>query len=280
MDYEMFRYQNASDTFIITHRKALSHHMPAQHFHSTYELYYLVSGERRFFIKDRILEIREGELVLIHPNVLHRTTNAEMPKHERIIINFHEDFLMRQKSLSVHPLDSLLEEEFTAIRFSPSHRSIYAEELLRKMLQEVQEEKTGFEIYVQTLLLQLLIDLSRYLEENQLKPQPYNSPVHDRMTEIVRYINENYTRNITLPNLAERFYISPYYLSRAFKETTGFSFVEYLNTVRIKEAIKLLKGSRLKVNKIAEKTGFGSITHFGRVFKQITGHPPLYYRKP
>ncbi|MNJ41043.1 Bifunctional transcriptional activator/DNA repair enzyme AdaA [compost metagenome] len=79
--------------------------------------------------------------------------------------------------------------------------------------------------------------------------------------------------------LAEKFYVSPYYLSRFFKEATGFTFVEYVNSVRINEATKLLERSSLKVNLIAKKVGFGSVTHFGRVFKSVTGHAPLYYRK-
>jgi YesN/AraC family two-component response regulator len=73
--------------------------------------------------------------------------------------------------------------------------------------------------------------------------------------------------------------VSPYYLSRFFKEATGFTFVEYLNSVRIKEAKRLLERSSMKVKLISRKVGFGSVTHFGRVFKLVTGHTPLYYRK-
>ncbi|MOA45630.1 Bifunctional transcriptional activator/DNA repair enzyme AdaA [compost metagenome] len=103
--------------------------------------------------------------------------------------------------------------------------------------------------------------------------------MHERMSEIVQFINSHYTEELSLHLLADKFYVSPYYLSRFFKEATGFTFVEYLNSVRIKEAKKLLLRSSMKVNLIAKHTGFGSVTHFGRVFKQITGHTPLYYRK-
>jgi len=103
--------------------------------------------------------------------------------------------------------------------------------------------------------------------------------MHDRISEIVRYINQHYMEEISLPRLAEKFYVSLYYLSRFFKEATGFTFVEYVNSVRIAEAKKLLEQSSMKVNSIAKRVGFGSVTHFGRVFKSVTGHAPLYYRK-
>lgn len=275
---EIFNYKNEASTFSISNRKALSHNMPENHFHSTYELFYLVSGERRFFIKDRTIIIKEGDLVLIQPNILHRTTNANLPEHERIIINFHKDFLMHQNSAVFQVLHLLFEKEYLVISLSPHHRS-YVEDILRRILLEVQQKNTGFEIWSQTLILQLLIYSCRFIEQNNIEPLTYISPIHERMSEIVRFINEHYTQDLSLHYLSEQFYISPFYLSRAFKEATGFTFIEYLNSVRIKEAKKLLEHSSIKVNKIAERVGFGSITHFGRVFKEITGHAPLYYRK-
>ena len=279
MNDEIFSYKNEGDTFSISNRRALSHNMPYNHFHSNYELFYLVSGERCFFIKDRTIIIKEGDLVLIRPNILHRTTNADLPKHERVIVNFDEDFLAPQNSSFFQVLHSLFEREYIIINLSLHHRS-YVEDVLRKILLEVQQKNTGFEMYSQTLILQLLVYSCRFVEQNNINPLVYLSPIHERMSHIVRFINEHYIQDLNLHYLSEQFYISPFYLSRAFKEATGFTFIEYLNSVRIKEAKKLLESSSLKVNKIAERVGFGSITHFrGRVFRKITGHAPLYYRK-
>lgn len=252
--------------------------MPSNHFHSTFELFYLVSGERCFFIKDRTLQIKEGDLVLVQPNVLHRTTNAGLPEHERIIVNFQEDFIAMQKFFLSQVLRQIFDKEYTVISLSPQHR-IHVEDLLQQIQQEVQGQNTGFEVYVKTLVLQILVYVCRLLEQNSVKPLAYSSPIHEKVSEIARYINSHYSQNLSLHYLADRFYISPYYLSRIFKEVTGFTFVEYLNSVRVKEAKKLLEISNLKVNVIAEKVGFGSITHFGRVFREITGHAPLHYRK-
>jgi len=273
-----FHYDNGSDTFLVSHRMALSHHMPTSHFHSTFEIYYLMSGRREFFIKDRTLVTGEGDVVIIAPNVLHRTTNAERPKHERLIVNMHEQYMAAPDGSHMEALRPLFENEYLVFKSSLQERQAVSS-LAHGILKEMQDRKPGFEMYARTLVLQLLMICCRNAGQPWTEPPASPSPMHDRISEIVRYINQHYMEEVSLPRVAEKFYVSPYYLSRFFKEATGFTFVEYVNSVRITEAKKLLEQSSMKVNLIAKRVGFGSVTHFGRVFKSVTGHAPLHYRK-
>lgn len=278
MVQEICNYTNETKTFSVSYRKQQSHNMSTNHFHDNYELFYLISGERRFFIKDRTIVINEGDLVLIKPNILHKTNNSTQTTHERIIVNFSESFLTTSIEVLRDNLKLLFEDEYIIIHFSPTDR-IHIEENLQWLIKEVTKKNIAYEIYSSTLLMQLLIYCSRFIKENSMKSLDYISPIYERVSDVVRYINKNYYKDLNLQFLSDKFYISPYYLSRVFKEVTGFTFIEYLNSVRIKEAIKLLQDSKLKVNIIVEKVGFGSVTHFGRVFKELTGHAPLFYRK-
>jgi YesN/AraC family two-component response regulator len=275
---EILNYNNENKTFLLSYRRRESHNMPSNHFHSNYELYYLYSGERQFFIKDRTILAKQGDLVLIKPNILHKTSNSILPNHERIIINFAEKLLSNSTEPIAESFYPLFDKEYTIISFSPSDR-IEVEKYFNHIIKETLKKDTAFDIYSTTLLLQLLIYCCRFLKENNTTTFQHLSPIHERISEVVRYINQNYNKELSLQFLSETFFISPYYLSRAFKEATGFTFIEYLNSLRIKEAIKLLQDTNLKVNVIVQKVGFGSITHFGRVFKEVTGHAPLYYRK-
>ncbi|MGB3986308.1 MAG: helix-turn-helix transcriptional regulator, partial [Limnochordia bacterium] len=72
---------------------------------------------------------------------------------------------------------------------------------------------------------------------------------------------------------------SQYYLSRMFKTVTGLTLIEYLNTIRIQEAQKLLADENLSITEIASLVGYDSQTYFGRMFKRITGLTPREYRK-
>ncbi|WP_072331841.1 MULTISPECIES: AraC family transcriptional regulator [unclassified Paenibacillus] len=272
------QFANDQGTFSVSHRKAQSHHMAANHFHSTYEIFYLMSGKREFFIKDRTIIVSEGDVVIISPNILHRTTNTEKPRHERLIINMHESCMGTVNGSYREALQPLFEKEYLVVRRSLHDRGSL-EALARMLMQEMLDRRSGFEMYAQTLAMQLLIVCCRHIQQDSAEPLEAPSPMHERMSEVARYINEHYMEELTLDFLAQTFFVSPYYLSRCFKEATGFTFVEYLNSVRIKEAKKLLEQSAMKVNLIAKKVGFGSVTHFGRVFKSVTGQVPLFYRK-
>lgn len=83
-------------------------------------------------------------------------------------------------------------------------------------------------------------------------------------------INESYAEPLSLQGLAERFYVSPYHLSRTFKEATGFTFTDYVNLTRIKEAQRLLRETALSVTEVAAASGFDNFSHFGKTFKNIT----------
>jgi YesN/AraC family two-component response regulator len=155
----------------------------------------------------------------------------------------------------------------------------FIETLLNKMLQENSKNNIGCETYIKISLIELLIFINRLSLKPQTRYLEYPSALHKKISEVAKYINSNFKETITLNELSKVFHVSPFYLSRTFKEVTGFTFIEYLNSIRIKEAQRLLVKSSLSVTEIGESTGFESSTHFGRVFKNITKTSPLQYRK-
>jgi YesN/AraC family two-component response regulator len=92
------------------------------------------------------------------------------------------------------------------------------------------------------------------------------------------YINENHAERLSLDKLATVTCMNKYKLCRLFKERHKFGFVEYLNGVRIKKAVELLKNPDLSVTDIAFTVGYGSIQHFERVFNKFYGISPKAYR--
>ncbi|HYH01767.1 MAG TPA: AraC family transcriptional regulator [Bacillota bacterium] len=271
-------YQNPDRSFRFAINRSVGHYnMSRYHLHDHLELYYLLTGERYYFIKDRTFLVKKGDLVLIGPRILHKTMDTGVPDHQRILIYFQEGF-----TASLSPdLAVLLNEIFTAqplLRLSISGQN-HLEYLFQQMCNEVRELHAGTETMLQAYLLQLLVNAVRFRAQHQTQAFEHPSPMHKKISEIVQYINENYAEPLNLTAVAGRFFISSYHLSRSFKEATGFTFVEYLNSVRVKEAQRLLRESDFKVIRIAEQVGFGSIAHFGRVFKTLTGHSPLDYRK-
>ena len=126
-------------------------------------------------------------------------------------------------------------------------------------------------------LYEMFMELSRYVETKV-------SPMADRALEKIdlacRYIQENCTSgDISLDTVAGYIGFSPCYFSRLFKQTTHYSFVDYLNLQRVKQAQTLLNDSSLNVTEISYQAGFKSISTFNRVFRQCRGCSPSEYRK-
>lgn len=256
-----------------------ANNMPMNHYHNHYEIYYQLNGERYYFIKDRTYLVRKGDLVLINLNDLHKTSMADTPTYERILINFKRDFLsdLENTEDNFHLL-SCFTAENSLIRLNMAEQT-FVETLLYKLIKENDQSSIGSGIYLKILLAELLIFISRYLLQHSSKQFDYPNSLHKKISEIAKYINNNYNHKLTLKEISNTFYLSPYYLSRSFKEVTGFTFIEYINSIKVKEAQRFLRESRLNITEISEKVGFESSTHFGRVFKSITGFSPLNYRK-
>lgn len=251
--------------------------MSSNHFHNTYELFYLIEGERRFFINDSLTTIRKGDLVLIQPNILHKSTSAVLSNYERFAVYF--DVSVIKPYLGINSsLDFLLNNEYVIISLSEQEQ-ILIEDLFNNLINDIKKKANAYELSLLIFLLQMLTKCCRCPNTKTPSFFKSKSTKHSRIMDIALFINNNYYKKLTLQFLSNTFFISQFYLSRVFKETTGFTISEYINNVRIKEAVKLLQDTKLNVRIISSKVGFGSITHFGRVFKETTGNPPLYYRK-
>lgn len=269
---------NTSSVLIVEQMKRdRPFNMDSEHMHDTYEIYYLLSGERYYYIHDRVYALQAGDLVFIHKNRLHRTSSKGGVKHERILIDFDDSCLRFAEGMGLEMLPLLNGDSFL-LRLNAQEQGRVTD-LLFTMLQEQKEERLLNLFYLQTLLVQLLILLGRIREEQAENLKPESNEIQQRVYAIVEFLNERYAQKLKLDEIARHFFISPTYLCRIFKETTGFTIVEFLNHVRVREAQARLIHTNWKITRVAEETGFDNIAHFGRVFKKITSRSPLQYRK-
>ena len=101
----------------------------------------------------------------------------------------------------------------------------------------------------------------------------------DIIAEVKEYIASNYTKDISMVEAAELFYVNPYYLSHLFKKKTGVTFQSYLTNLRIERAKKLLEDTDMKIYEICEFSGYSNNNHFIKIFTKIVGIKPSEYRK-
>ena len=180
----------------------------------------------------------------------------------------------------LHDLKTTAGRDFSRL-FAPGERTVlYApvqwtsriRTLLEMMSSAMDEQDYPGPLY---LLLILHYVEQECFAESSAVARPRNETVE----QICAYLAANYQQKLSLTEVAARFYISPYYLSRLFRRVTGQSIVDYINARRIEAAQKLLETTELSIGSVAEQTGFASAAHFRRVFRETMGVGPLQYRK-
>ena len=143
--------------------------------------------------------------------------------------------------------------------------------------------KSSIITYTSTIRLALNSFLSFALQaadiEGKMKPRKQRTKMDKQIVEILQYIDENYTKQISLEDIAKAFYVSSYSLARKFKAETGYSVNQYIQIRRLGMAEQKLAFDDASIKEIAAECGYPNIKYFYSVFKIKTGHTPNEFRK-
>jgi two-component system response regulator YesN len=118
-----------------------------------------------------------------------------------------------------------------------------------------------------------LISMTSFVEAN------LPNCVNTTAAKVKAYVEENYSKDISLESVSRHLFLSPTYISKIFKEQTGENFIDYVINFRIEKAKDLLKNTDAKVYEIADKVGYKGIKYFYKIFKRNTGLSPTAYRQ-
>ncbi|WDQ31655.1 AraC family transcriptional regulator [Paenibacillus marchantiae] len=268
-----------SALFDVSRKKQVYTSMPSRHYHDAYEILYLISGDFYYYIGDRTYQVAGGTLLFMDIHERHKLVNSGCNMYERVTLLFKKEFL--QQFCTRGQCEDLLElfkSDYRALKMTGKDQH-FIEQLFQKMIQEGKKQARGYEQYQQILLVELLLYLNRKLFDSLVAPLVESNRTHKKVLDIVNHVNQHYMEPLKLCEISRQFDISSSYLCRTFKESTGFSFIEYINNIRIKEARDLLVGSSFNVTEIAGMVGFDNTSHFGRTFKLMMGISPLCFRK-
>ncbi len=145
------------------------------------------------------------------------------------------------------------------------------------------EQELFCNIKTSICLYELFMDFGSHLHTSFIQNNETSLSAQDNMLSKIHiacsYIQENCDQPLSLNMVADHVGFSSYYLSRLFKQTTSYSFVEYLTLHRIKRSQQLLADSALNITEVSYQSGFNSISTFNRVFHQFMGCSPRDYRK-
>ena len=157
-------------------------------------------------------------------------------------------------------------------QFTPEEMAIIMPKL--ESLEKESDSQSAFQnLMVKSIVTEILIMLMRKSKSNEAlyTPQP--------IQKLTAYINTHFTEDITLDKVAVALSFSPSYLGKLLKRQMGYTFNEYLNMIRLKQACYLLRTTNLPVREIAFQAGYNSSEYFLSVFKKNLFTTPSKYRK-
>lgn len=242
------------------------------HAHNHYELYFLINGERNYFIGNGIVHVQAGDVVFVPKHIIHKTTSVSSSGHERFLINFTDKYfdeslkneilkIFKNYYLSI-PEKYLKKAEDIFFRISEEYKSMdkYSPILLKSYLTEF------FALLIRSDTTSVLVNESENKTEKHIK-------------KVLDAINNDMSAEMTVDIAANIAGFSKSYFEKSFRQLTGFTFIDYLNTMRLLHAQKLLSETKKSVTDIAFECGFNSSNYFTTVFKKFTGTTPLKFRK-
>lgn len=251
------------------------------HIHyNDYEVYYLLEGERCYFIGTKIYHLKQGSLVFVRRNVIHKTALSREAHHDRILLEISRSYLESVFAITGElTLHDFFQDDCIILSLESEEQN-FITELLLALGRELGTKNSGFRLLAKSLVAELFIYAKRM--ENKTNPSASSrtdDPRHRQIEQIACYIAENCCSPLSLNSIAEQFYMNKCYLSRIFKEITGFTVNGYLHARRIQKARSLLIQNSMNISEVSEAAGYENLTYFERVFKKHTGMSPLEYRR-
>ncbi|MDD9268215.1 AraC family transcriptional regulator [Paenibacillus sp. GCM10023248] len=258
----------------------IDHQEPLVHYHDKIELALFLQADIRIYVKDRLYEIRDGDMMLLAPYDVHRIEYKHDTPYTRYVINVSPGFLADVLNATGHGdiLGPFLSGQRAAIRFAGADElkalnAIFS--VMWQMLHSVHDspERTSlFKLHTASLLL-LFMQLP---EKVSRRPA---SAKEEKMNLVLHYLNEHYLESFTLDALADRFYLNKFYLAHAFKAIVGMTVTDYVQFKRVEEAKRLLKTTDKSVLEVSLDCGYENVQHFHRVFKKLAHLTPYQFKR-
>lgn len=245
------------------------------HYHEFYKIIYFVEGRVDYKVEGKTYRLKPHDFVLVGANVIHKPEIDSTAAYERYVIYLSEEFLSESSECG-ESLKYCFEEaqrlQNRVVRFAPESYEELVGCLLR--MEKIEREQ---EDYMGALLLKsAFLEFMALFNRNALR-QPgafiETAAYHEKVIDVIAYIQEHLTEEISVDVLARQCYLSKYYLMRQFKEATGYSIHQYINEKRVQAARRMIL-SGMPASKACYECGFRDYSTFARRFKMIVGRAP------
>lgn len=244
--------------------------MPCTHYHSYYEILYVLEGCRRIeFENGKSYSLTPSTIALIRPGVAYRTYSASEGKQSKLLLIASQPFVEQLRRV-------FSEDFFRCFDYGVLTLDNQARQTVAADLERIRSSWDGVYFFAdknKMLFLNLIDHLNGCIGEQ--KPLKFYNV--DFIYQVKKYIDSHFAQDLSLSGLAEMVSVSTGHLSREFRKKVGKGLRDYILQVRLTHARRLLEGSSMSIAEIAENTGFSSLNHFDKMFKKDHGMTPSAY---
>ena len=250
------------------------------HYHEFDKLILFLGGKVSYTVEGVTYFLQPWDLLLVQHNMIHRPVIDSSEPYERVVIWLGRNW-MEKHSDPGEALDTCFDTArqrgFHLLRFGGERRLQYMQ-IIQQLEEALRSTEFGAARLSDALCQQLMILVNRdILRDRTAQEQVDSYRVDPKMDEILRYIGEHLSEELSVDVLAGQFYLSRYYLMHRFKAVTGYTVHQYISQKRLLRAGELIR-SGVPVMKAAEQAGFSEYSTFLRAFQNTFHMSPKEFR--
>lgn len=244
------------------------------HDHKDFEILVIKSGKAYFNIDESEFSASAGDVILVNPYEMHSAfALAEFMPFSYYCITFDLSMLLASP---IHPATEMCKKLTNGyMKFDHLIKDDKISKVILETEQIFTQKNEGWEFFISSAIFEVFGQLYKN-HSYTIMSAPTKSHIFTK--EIISFIENNFTENITSAHAAQKLGYDTSYFCRLFKKNFGQSFGEYLNFYRINFANELLKGGS-SVSEAALLSGFNNLSYFTKVFKKYNNVPPSKVQK-
>lgn len=272
MDYSQYNLEKTGylkEDFRLFHINDQTKKDFSYHYHDFHKIIVFISGKVTYHIEGKAYHLKLRDILLVSQGAIHKPEIDPSVPYERYIFWIRDDLSCQELNTCFQKAN---DRSFNLVR-ADSALQERLKDLLPEIEQTLQNKHFGDTVLRNALFTQFMIYINRIFLRTSSSPDKKTYSSDTQVEQLLKYINRNLSENLSIDQLANRFFFSKYHMMRKFKNETGYTIHNYITSKRLLMARSLISQG-MPVMKAAQASGFHDYTTFVRAYKKQFGKAP------
>lgn len=274
MDYSQYNLEKTGylkEDFRLFHINDQTKKDFSYHYHDFHKIIVFISGKVTYHIEGKAYHLKPRDILLVSQGAIHKPEIDPSVPYERYIFWIRDDLSCQELNTCFQKAN---DRSFNLVR-ADSALQERLKDLLPEIEQTLQNKHFGDTVLRNALFTQFMIYINRIFLRTSSSPDKKTYSSDTQVEQLLKYINRNLSENLSIDQLANRFFFSKYHMMRKFKNETGYTIHNYITSKRLLMARSLISQG-MPVMKAAQASGFHDYTTFVRAYKKQFGKAPSF----